>query len=115
MGAYDNLIEWFQDCCLTFQEEPRIEVFETLLKEYEKEIAFETCKRITNVHYGIPKPISIGIPKVNTDSLKFNVYSGIDSTKILLIKEIEENETETKSNCTNTQNPAGASLSDTKG
>lgn len=51
MGAYNNLIEWFQDCCLTFQEEPRIEVFEQLLKDYEKEVVIETCKRITNVHY----------------------------------------------------------------
>lgn len=111
MAAYDDLMEWFKDSCMMLQEE-----FEELLKAYEEEIRIETCKRITNMHYGIPKPISItGIPKAYTDSIKFNPYIGIDSSRILLLKEIEENETETESNCTNPQNPAGASLSDTEG
>lgn len=43
------------------------------------------------------------------------LYIYTDPIKEQLRKEIEENETETKSNCTNTQDTAGASLSDTKG
>lgn len=109
MAAYDDLMEWFKDSCMMLQEE-----FEELLKAYEREIRIETCKKITNAMYGIPKPTSIiGIPKADTDSLKFDVYSDTDSLKILLRKEIEENERETKSNCTDSQDSAGASLSDT--
>ena len=67
MEAYDALMEWFYLCCMSFQEEPRLEEFKEYLKDYEKEIRED------------------------------------------------ERKNKTKSNCTDTQDSAGASLPDAKG
>jgi len=47
MEAYDALMEWFYLCCMSFQEEPRLEEFKEYLKDYEKEIREDERKNKT--------------------------------------------------------------------